>query len=88
MPYRTRPGFPLPIRRRGPNGIEYFNLLMTQTIDFLACQGTYWYHSHYQAQYCDGLRGPLIIYDPNDPQMDLYDVDDGKRNIEFNTGSL
>jgi iron transport multicopper oxidase len=22
------------------------------------------YHSHYSTQYCDGLRGPLIIYDP------------------------
>ncbi|KAI9511059.1 laccase [Russula earlei] len=37
--------------------------------------GTYWYHSHYQAQYCDGVRGPLVIYDPNDPQARLYDVD-------------
>ncbi|KAH9959976.1 laccase [Russula dissimulans] len=37
--------------------------------------GTYWYHSHYQAQYCDGLRGPLVIYDPNDPHAHLYDVD-------------
>ncbi|KAF8469267.1 laccase [Russula ochroleuca] len=38
--------------------------------------GTYWYHSHFQAQYCDGLRGPLVIYDPNDPHLGLYDVDD------------
>ncbi|KAH9991899.1 laccase [Russula vinacea] len=38
--------------------------------------GTYWYHSHYQAQYCDGLRGPLVIYDPNDPHRHLYDFDD------------
>ncbi|KAF8259954.1 laccase [Lactarius quietus] len=38
--------------------------------------GTYWYHSHYQAQYCDGLRGPLVIYDPKDPHAGLYDVDD------------
>ncbi|KAI0297807.1 laccase 3 [Multifurca ochricompacta] len=38
--------------------------------------GTYWYHSHFDAQYCDGLRGPLVIYDPNDPQASLYDVDD------------
>ncbi|KAF8492202.1 laccase [Russula emetica] len=37
--------------------------------------GTYWYHSHYQAQYCDGLRGALVIYDPNDPHRRLYDVD-------------
>ncbi|OJA18327.1 hypothetical protein AZE42_02796, partial [Rhizopogon vesiculosus] len=29
--------------------------------------GTYWYHSHYSTQYCDGLRGPLVIYDPEDP---------------------
>ncbi|KAH9926904.1 Cupredoxin [Fomitopsis serialis] len=27
-------------------------------------------------QYCDGLRGPLIVYDPDDPHKDLYDVDD------------
>ncbi|KAF9232448.1 laccase [Melanogaster broomeanus] len=37
--------------------------------------GTYWYHSHYGVQYCDGLRGPLIIYDPDDPYLDSYDVD-------------
>lgn len=40
--------------------------------------GTYWYHSHYSTQYCDGLRGPLIIYDPDDPLANLYDVDDGE----------
>ena len=40
--------------------------------------GTYWYHSHYATQYCDGLRGPLVIYDPEDPLADLYDVDDGE----------
>ncbi|KAH9074385.1 laccase [Lactarius deliciosus] len=38
--------------------------------------GTYWYHSHFKTQYCDGLRGPLVIYDPDDPHRDLYDVDD------------
>ncbi|KAL4065719.1 laccase [Scleroderma yunnanense] len=38
--------------------------------------GTYWYHSHYSTQYCDGLRGPLVIYDPNDPLASMYDVDD------------
>jgi len=38
--------------------------------------GTYWYHSHYSTQYCDGLRGPLVIYDPADPLKHLYDVDD------------
>ncbi|KAF8956258.1 laccase [Flammula alnicola] len=35
--------------------------------------GTFWYHSHFGAQYCDGMRGALVIYDPNDPQKSLYD---------------
>ncbi|KIK91563.1 laccase [Paxillus rubicundulus Ve08.2h10] len=38
--------------------------------------GTYWYHSHSSTQYCDGLRGPLVIYDPEDPLAHMYDVDD------------
>ncbi|CAL1715519.1 unnamed protein product [Somion occarium] len=38
--------------------------------------GTFWYHSHLSTQYCDGLRGPLVVYDPKDPNADLYDVDD------------
>ncbi|KAH9030422.1 laccase [Lactarius pseudohatsudake] len=38
--------------------------------------GTYWYHSHFKTQYCDGLRGPLVVYDPNDPHLHLYDIDD------------
>ncbi|KAJ7740464.1 yellow laccase [Mycena maculata] len=38
--------------------------------------GTFWYHSHLSTQYCDGLRGPLVVYDPKDPQKHLYDVDD------------
>jgi iron transport multicopper oxidase len=40
--------------------------------------GTFWYHSHLSTQYCDGLRGPMVIYDPNDPHASLYDVDDGE----------
>ncbi|KAJ7455652.1 laccase [Mycena galericulata] len=38
--------------------------------------GTFWYHSHLSTQYCDGLRGALVVYDPEDPHADLYDVDD------------
>ncbi|KIY71462.1 multicopper oxidase [Cylindrobasidium torrendii FP15055 ss-10] len=38
--------------------------------------GTFWYHSHLSTQYCDGLRGPFVIYDSSDPHADLYDVDD------------
>ncbi|KAI0360992.1 laccase [Trametes cingulata] len=37
--------------------------------------GTFWYHSHLSTQYCDGLRGPFVVYDPNDPLASLYDVD-------------
>ncbi|KAJ7923516.1 laccase 2 precursor [Mycena leptocephala] len=37
--------------------------------------GTYWYHSHLSTQYCDGLRGPFVVYDPFDPQQHLYDMD-------------
>lgn len=62
-------------------------LLASLTTDFLFLQGTFWYHSHYQAQYCDGLRGPFVIYDPNDPHRSLYDVDDGEIRTLFSTGS-
>ncbi|TBU28930.1 laccase [Dichomitus squalens] len=37
--------------------------------------GTFWYHSHLSTQYCDGLRGAMVVYDPNDPHKNLYDVD-------------
>ncbi|KAK0444082.1 laccase [Armillaria borealis] len=46
------------------------------TFDSTNQAGTFWYHSHLSTQYCDGLRGPFVIYDPNDPHSDLYDVDD------------
>ena len=35
--------------------------------------GTYWYHSHNDGQYPDGLRGPLIIHDPDSPYKGQYD---------------
>ncbi|KAJ7715400.1 yellow laccase [Mycena metata] len=38
--------------------------------------GTFWYHSHLSTQYCDGLRGAMVVYDPNDPHRHLYDIDD------------
>ncbi|KAG6849815.1 hypothetical protein H0H93_004764 [Arthromyces matolae] len=28
-------------------------------------------------QYCDGLRGPFVVYDPFDPHRPEYDIDDG-----------
>ncbi|CAG8524950.1 6917_t:CDS:2 [Ambispora gerdemannii] len=35
--------------------------------------GTHWWHSHYFAQYVDGLAGPLIVHDPKDPYLQKYD---------------
>lgn len=32
-------------------------------------------------QYCDGLRGPIVVYDPSDPHAALYDEDDGKHGV-------
>nr|AHD24913.1 putative laccase 9 [Flammulina velutipes] len=43
--------------------------------------GTYWYHSHLASQYVDGLRGALIVYDPVDPHLGLYDIDDASTVI-------
>lgn len=37
--------------------------------------GTFWYHAHLGIQYCDGLRGPIVVYDPRDPHRSLYDED-------------
>ncbi|KAK0430041.1 laccase lcc5 [Armillaria borealis] len=51
------------------------------TFDSTDQAGTFWYHSHLSTQYCDGLRGPFIIYDPDDPHADLYDVDDDSTSI-------
>ncbi|KAK7450141.1 laccase, multicopper oxidase, benzenediol:oxygen oxidorectuctase [Stygiomarasmius scandens] len=31
--------------------------------------------------YCDGVRGPMVVYDPNDPHANLYDVDDASTVI-------
>ncbi|KAF9523941.1 yellow laccase [Crepidotus variabilis] len=43
--------------------------------------GTFWYHSHHSTQYCDGLRGPLVVYDFNDPHRSRYDFDDASTVI-------
>jgi iron transport multicopper oxidase len=48
----------------------------TYTVPLGEQTGTFWYHSQLSVQYVDGFRGPLIIYDPEDPLADLYDVDD------------
>ncbi|CAG8800554.1 784_t:CDS:1, partial [Racocetra fulgida] len=32
-------------------------------------------HSHYLAQYVDGIRGPFIVNDPDDPYLSYYDFE-------------
>ncbi|KAK7007823.1 multicopper oxidase/laccase [Favolaschia claudopus] len=44
------------------NSFEY-------TFDTADQAGTFWYHSHL----CDGLRGVMVVYDPADPHLSLYD---------------
>ncbi|TEB24804.1 laccase 17 [Coprinellus micaceus] len=43
--------------------------------------GTHWYHSHLSSQYVDGLRGVLVVRDPSDPHLPLYDYDDANTVI-------
>ncbi|KAK5110436.1 hypothetical protein LTR62_005787 [Meristemomyces frigidus] len=37
--------------------------------------GTYWYHSHTRGQYPDGLRGQLVIHDPENPYRGQFDAE-------------
>lgn len=46
---------------------------MRYEVDLKDQAGTTWYHSHFNSQYVDGLAGPLIIHDPKDPHLGLYD---------------
>ncbi|KAG6901004.1 Acyl-coenzyme A oxidase 2, partial [Termitomyces sp. Mi166 len=63
----------------GPVGVTQCPIIPGQSFEYnfkVPDQaGTFWYHSHYSTQYCDGLRGVFVIYDPHDPHKDLYDVD-------------
>lgn len=44
------------------------------TYDILFEQpGTYWYHSHSEGQYMDGLRGAIVVHDPDGPYERAYD---------------
>ncbi|KAF5024233.1 hypothetical protein F66182_3690 [Fusarium sp. NRRL 66182] len=60
----------------GPAGVTQCPIIpgSSFTYNFTVNQpGTYWYHSHTQAQYPDGLRGPLIVHDTDAPYSDKYD---------------
>ena len=87
MPYCAWRELQLPVQLGRSSRIAFPAILASLRTEFLGFQGTYWYHSHYQAQYCDGLRGALVIYDPNDPHRRLYDIDNGEIRVLFSTGS-
>ncbi|KAF9037466.1 laccase [Panaeolus papilionaceus] len=63
----------------GPVGVSQCPIVPGESFEYefqaLNQAGTFWYHSHHSTQYCDGLRGPLVVYDPNDPHLSLYDFD-------------
>ena len=79
-----RPGKQLQLRLSGikPGGNKFRTFYRFRLLICYIFQGTYWYHSHFLNQYCDGLRGAMVIYDPDDPHSGLYDVDDGEREIQ------
>ncbi|RHZ82443.1 hypothetical protein Glove_109g296 [Diversispora epigaea] len=50
-----------------PNRVSFtYNYTLEQS-------GTFWYHSHFLAQYVDGLIGVLIVHDREDPYLNSYD---------------
>ncbi|KAG8420029.1 hypothetical protein J3459_011467 [Metarhizium acridum] len=54
----------------GPAGVNQCSIPpgSSFTYNFTIDQpGTYWYHSHNDGQYPDGLRGPVIVHDPEFP---------------------
>lgn len=60
----------------GPTGVTQCPIQPGGSLTYtfhLDAPGTYWYHSHNMGQYPDGLRGPLIVHDPNDPYAGKYD---------------
>ncbi|KAJ7157671.1 laccase2 [Mycena crocata] len=65
----------------GPSFVNQCPIAPSTTFDYVfdtaGQTGNYWYHSHLSTQYCDGLRGAFVVYDPDDPLKHLYDVDDG-----------
>lgn len=65
----------------GVNGVTECPLAPgdSRTYTFVANQhGTTWYHSHYSAQYGDGVQGTIVI---NGPATANYDIDLGPMTI-------
>ncbi|KAJ7839990.1 laccase [Mycena olivaceomarginata] len=63
----------------GPSFVNQCPIAPGTTFDYVfdtaGQTGNYWYHSHLSTQYCDGLRGAFVVYDPNDPLAHLYSSD-------------
>ncbi|KAK4191182.1 putative iron transport multicopper oxidase FET3 [Podospora australis] len=60
----------------GPSGVTQCPLPPGSSLTYnfvVDIGGTFWYHSHNMGQYPDGLRGPFIVHDPNDPYAGTYD---------------
>jgi iron transport multicopper oxidase len=64
----------------GPVGVNQCPIAAGHSFEYIfnsADQaGTFWYHSHHSTQYCDGLRGAMVVYNVLDPHRLLYDFDD------------
>jgi iron transport multicopper oxidase len=48
--------------------------------------GTFWYHSHFSSQYCDGLRGALVIKDDQDPIVYNYSPENDNEETIISLG--
>ncbi|KAG0012847.1 hypothetical protein BGZ81_001351, partial [Podila clonocystis] len=60
-----------------PGSVLTGNVGNVFSINFTASQpGTFLYRGYSAEDPIDGIVGPLIVYDPNDPHSSLYDVDD------------
>ena len=67
----------------GTNGVTECALAPgdSKTYTFQATEyGTSWYHSHFSAQYGDGVQGPIVIHGPASAN---YDVDLGPITIGY-----
>lgn len=51
---------------------EHFGITLT-TVSWLTCIMEKHNLPSPATQYCDGMRGALIVYDPTDPHKNLYD---------------
>ena len=80
----------LPIQLPGPQSGRYGLLarLWSFDTDMTPTSGTFWYHSHLALQYCDGLRGVIVIKDPGDPFLSMYDVDDGLYSLSVSQETI